>query len=103
MKKVLLTLTLITSSLLNAQDNWINTIPHGFDSSYVEFDGIKAFNNKLYIVGDSSNYSSASKIFLYSTVTGDTNAVQETGLNAVLQGGAETQMTSVIANSNYLI
>ena len=102
MKKVLLALGILTGSLVNAQDNWINTIPHGFDSSYVEFDGIKAFNNKLYIVGDSNNYGSASKIFLYSTITGDTNAVQETGLNTVLQGGAENQMASIIANSNYL-
>lgn len=99
MKKTLLTLTIITSSLLNAQDNWQNCINTGIDSGFVQFDGIKTFRNKLYFATDSSSQ----KIFLYSSTTGDsTNTVRETGLNAVLQGGNEYRISSMVANSNYL-
>jgi type IX secretion system substrate protein/carboxypeptidase family protein len=99
MKRILFIAALITSTLVNAQDNWQNTIPLGFNHETVGFTGIKAFNNKLYIVGDST-YNS--KIFLYATATGDTSAVLQTGLNAVLQGGNETNIASMVANSNYL-
>ena len=102
MKKLVLIAALLASTFVNAQDNWINTIPRGLNSSTVEFDGVKTFKNKLYIAGDSSYFGTPYKIFLYSTATGDTNAVQEAGLNTVLQGGNEAKISSMVANSNYL-
>ena len=103
MKKTLLTVALITSYLVNAQDNWQNSIPYSLNQGTIQFTGIKAFNNKLYIAGDSIvSGQTTNKIFLYSTATGDTNAVQETGLNAVLQGSNETNIASMAANNNYL-
>ena len=99
MKKILLAVGLITSTVSNAQDNWVNTIKTGLDSGYVQFDGIKAFRNKLYFATDSSSQG----ILLYSSTTGDsTNTVKETGLNAVLQGGNEYRISSMVANNNYL-
>jgi len=99
MKKILFALTLLVTSLANAQDGWNNIISHGFHNGAVEFDGIKAFNGKLYLPGDSSY----AKIFLFSSVNGDTlSATEETGLYPFLQGGTETHISSIIANNNYL-
>jgi hypothetical protein len=101
MKKIVLTVTLLTSYLVNAQDNWHNSIPYSFNGYMTGFNQIQPFNNKLYIVGDSTN----SHIFLYATTTGDSTAAALTpqvGLSAVLQGGNETGISSMIASSNYL-
>ena len=99
MKKILFAITLIISSLVNAQDGWQNTISKGFHHGAVEFTGIKAFNNQLYLSGDSSN----AKIFLFSSLNGDSLITNEqTGLYPVLQGGKETNLSSIIANNNFL-
>src|ERR1700757_2829355 len=99
MKKILFALTLVVSSLANAQDGWKNIIAKGFHSNTMEFSGIKAFNNRLYFPGDSSN----AKIFMFSSLNGDTiSAQEETGLYTALQGGKEQGISSIISNNNYL-
>src|SRR6185312_6299031 len=99
MKKILLTLTLAISSLVNAQDGWKQTIFNGLNHETVEFKGIKAFNSKLYFPGDSAGV----KISLFSSATGDTtNPTEEINLYGKLQGGTETGISSIISNSNYL-
>jgi|GEM_PF-1795977 hypothetical protein len=99
MKKILLALTLLITSIANAQDAWQNSIPRGLNHGTVEFKGIKAFNGKLYLPGDSA----ASKIRLFSSLNGDTtSATEETNLYSVIQGGTETSISSIIANSSNL-
>ncbi len=101
MKKIVLAAAILISYLVNAQENWINCIPYGFNSQITSFNQIQSFNNKLYLAGDSSN----NHIFLYSTTTGDsttTAATAEVGLTALLQGGNETSISSMVANSNYM-
>jgi hypothetical protein len=99
MKKILFALTLVVSSLVNAQDGWQNSIAKGFHSNTMEFSGIKAFNNRLYFPGDSSN----AKIFMFSSLNGDTiSAQEETGLYTALQGGKEQGISSIISDNNYL-
>jgi hypothetical protein len=108
MKKILLIILVLTNSFLNAQDNWNNIIPNGFNSGTVGFDGIKAFNNKLYIIGDSGyniNYTYYySKIFLYSSSTGAGPGTYtlEAGLNTVLQDSSENKISSMVSNNNFL-
>ena len=99
MKKTLFVLALIISSFIRAQDNWQNSIQTGLDSGNAHFNGFHVFKNKLYFSTDSISQ----KIMLFSSTTGDsTNAVKEAGLNAVLQGGTEGMITSMVSNSNYL-
>ena len=105
MKKILLIVSLVTSSFLNAQDNWNNILPNGFNKSNFVFTGIKAFQNKLYIVGDSTyNYGNNGQIGLYySSTGGDTSSYkQDTLFNKVLQGGSETSISSMAANNSFL-
>lgn len=99
MRRSVLAFILGISGYIQAQDNWQNPIPHGFNDGTVEFNKVKSFNNKLYLAGDSSSM----KIFLYASVNGDTiTATHETGLDAVLQGGTENNISSMCTNSNYL-
>ena len=103
MRKFLFFVLLGSVMLTQAQDNWINSIPNGLNAGTVEFSGIKAYKNKLYIIGDSNTMGMGpNKIFLYATATGDTNAVWQSGFNQVLQGGTETSISSIIADTNYL-
>ena len=100
MKKILFAFLLLTVSVATkAQDNWKNIINNGFENGTVEFNNIKAFNNRLYFAGDSSSM----KIVLYSSLNGDTlSATRETGLDAVLQGKKENKISSMFADNNYL-
>ncbi len=99
MKKILFALSLVVSSLANAQDGWKQSVAAGFNQAGVEFRGIKAFNNRLYFPGDSSSV----KIRLFSSLNGDTLSYrEETNLYGVVQGGTETGISSIISNSNYL-
>jgi hypothetical protein len=99
MKKILFALTLLISALANAQDGWQNPITHGFLGSKTEFNGIKAFNGRLYFAGDSA----AVKMRLFSSLNGDTASVrEEINLYGKVQGGTETGISSIISNGNYL-
>jgi hypothetical protein len=100
MKKILLALALVNCFIgVKAQDGWRNIITNGFNFGTVEFTNIKAFNNRLYLSGDSAGI----KIRLYSSLNGDTtSAIEETGLYGFLQGGKENQISSMTADNNYL-
>ncbi len=97
MKKLLLSIGLLATSLINAQENWVNVENAGF-SSQSSFMLNKTFQNKMYVGGDSSGH-----IFLYSSSTGNMGTfVEETGLKAVLQSANENILSSTVANANYL-
>ena len=108
MKKILFALALITSSLLNAQDNWQNCLKTGYNAGYVEFNGVQAFNNNLYFAADSSytdntTYNTLHKIMLYVSTTGDsTNGTPITGVSAYTATDTASTIAAMVANSNYL-
>ncbi|MHB8258792.1 MAG: T9SS type A sorting domain-containing protein [Bacteroidia bacterium] len=93
--KVFVSIACLASSLVSAQDNWINILP----SSNNAGNAIQVFQNKLYIAGDSASTTA----ILYSSINGDTGSYKtETAFNTVLQGGTETNIGSMASNSNYL-
>ncbi len=97
MKKILLSIALITAGFLNAQENWINIEQNGFTYG-ATFRFTETFQNKLYVAGDTTN-----SIFLYSSLNGNAGSfVEETGIKPVLQGINEMNLISATSNSNYL-
>jgi hypothetical protein len=90
MKKIFLSICLFVSSIVLAQDNWDSVIVNGVNGT--EFNFIKSFNKKLYVGGNLSLFSSPDGI----TYT------KETGLNTVLQGKNENNITTAAAANNYL-
>jgi len=108
MKKVVCVIGLLISSLVNAQDNWVNSIKTGYDSGYVEFTGVKAFNNNLYFAADSGytanfTYNSLHNMQLYASTTGDsTNSARVHGISAFTAKDTISTIATMVANSNYL-
>src|ERR1700739_4845073 len=98
MKKLLLSIGLLTSAFLNAQDNWINVVPYGFGNQET-FRFTQTFQNKIYVAADANG-----SILLFSSSTGDTNSyAQQTGLTPVLQTGPnENSLMSSTANNSYM-
>lgn len=98
MKRILLSVALIATGLLQAQDGWDTLITKG--PNQTRFNLIKVFKNKIYVAGSDSLGSS---IHAYSSSTGDYGSfTDETGLASVLQGGNEGALTAVAADNNVL-
>jgi len=97
MKKLILSIGLLATSFINAQENWLNMEQKGFTHG-ATFRFTQPFLNKLYVAGDTSNSP-----LLYSTLTGDTGSyVEESAFKSVLQSYNETQLSSSAANNSYM-
>jgi hypothetical protein len=101
MKKVLLSLSLLISAVLNAQDNWDSLIVAGVGSDSANFSIIQKFNGKMY-VGGGSNPGNA--LFLYSSSTGDLGSYNiEPGFNSVATPvGVGAGLSASTANNSFM-
>jgi hypothetical protein len=94
MKKILLSIGLLATTLLSAQENWVNVESGGFISG-ATFRINQVFNNRIYVAGDTSSGS-----VLYSSPSGNAGTfVQELGINPVFQKG---NLASSVSNSTYM-
>jgi len=101
MKKILFSLTLLASTILNAQDNWDSLIVSGVGADSANLSIIQKFNGKMY-VGGASNPGNTLK--LYSSATGNINTYNaEAGFNSLatpIGGGAS--LSASTANGTYM-
>jgi hypothetical protein len=97
MKKLLLSISLLTSTLISAQDNWTPIEQGGFPTG-VSFRLSQVFKNRIYVAGDF-----ASTISLYSSPSGDAGSyVLENGLTPFLAGPNKNGLYSSVADANYM-
>ena len=101
MKNYLLAFTLLFASFnLISQDHWDSIITNGVRPNKTEFDIMKVFKNKIYVAGADSM---GLNINAYSSATGNHGSFTvESGLNAVLQGGNETNLTAATTDANFM-
>lgn len=86
MKKILLSLSLLTATFINAQENWTNIDGTGF-STGAAFKISQVFQNRIYIAGDSTQFSYTTSL-LFSSPTGDPGTfVKDTGFKSILTAG----------------
>ncbi|MGZ3862039.1 MAG: T9SS type A sorting domain-containing protein [Bacteroidia bacterium] len=98
MKKLLLAVSLLTATFINAQENWTEVNNTGFNTG-AAFKVNHVFQNRIYIAGDSTQGIYTTSL-LFSSPTGDTGSfVEENGLKSVLTAG---WLVSAASNSSYL-
>ncbi|MGZ3866029.1 MAG: T9SS type A sorting domain-containing protein [Bacteroidia bacterium] len=86
MKKILLSLSLFTATFINAQENWTSVDNTGFNTG-AAFKINHVFQNRIYIAGDSTQFSYTTSL-LFSSPTGDPGTfVKDTGFKSVLTAG----------------
>ncbi|MGZ3862542.1 MAG: carboxypeptidase regulatory-like domain-containing protein [Bacteroidia bacterium] len=98
MKRLLLSFSLLSCLISNAQDGWDSLITIG--PNQTRFNLVKVFKNKIYVTGSDSLGTS---IHAFSSSTGNYGSfADETGLAAVLQGGNEGALTASTANNSLM-
>ncbi|MEO8759342.1 MAG: T9SS type A sorting domain-containing protein [Bacteroidia bacterium] len=95
MKKLLLSISLLASTMFFAQDNWQTKINYGL-THQTSFNLIQNFHDTLFLAGGNSDQSFS----MYKFSSGG-NSVEDSSLRLNLTSNTN-QLSSIAANSNYL-
>jgi|GEM_PF-6181829 len=95
MKKTLLSIFLMISSMIIAQDNWQTSISNGA-TQQTNFNLIKNFHDTLFVAGQNLGYNFS----IYKFPFGGP-AIEEPSLGSILTSNTY-QLSSIAANSNYM-
>ncbi len=99
MKKILLSISLLLSSIINAQDNWMTKINNGVNDS-TNFTMLQNFRDTLYTGG--ANVVGNNILTMFKTGDG-TSFTEDKGLSQVAgNNGYQNRLVSSVANTNYM-